>query len=190
MDISIRRASSGRVRRVDGILFAMLAQFSVASMGWAAWTPERLDAATEYMQHYRKSWTRADTDALVANGPDHAVSTPGSVTGSIDDDNWRRVPVVVTGDSILVNGKDISGNLGSKTTHGTNSPIIENVRDSQVATGQGSSATNNTTSNVTVNVSLSIALSFSVVLNLYLLLRLRRRRLSEPSTREAKAELT
>jgi hypothetical protein len=56
----------------------------------------------------------------------------------------------------LLNGKDITGNLGSKTTYGSNSPIIdkgnvtygsnspvlENVKDSAVGVGSGNKVEN------------------------------------------------
>ena len=158
MDAVPRPACPVRTHTIGRILFAAVALF-VASTTWAAWTPERLDAVTEYMRQFRKDWTRADTDELVTNGPKRAVNLAGSVSsGLIYDDKGGRVAIVITGDSMLVNGKDISGNLGSKTTHGANSPIIENIRNSQIATAEHSTATNAATSHVTVNVSLSIAL--------------------------------
>ena len=49
-------------------------------------------------------------------------------------DDGRLIPIEVMGESILINGKDISGNLGSKTTQGANSPIIEDVTGSQITT--------------------------------------------------------
>jgi hypothetical protein len=150
-----------------------------------AWTAERLEAATEHMRQYRKDWTAADTEKLLTHGPDRAVNMAGSISGFIRDDRGGIVRVMVSGDTVLVNGRDISGNLGSKTTYGAHSPIIENIRDSQVAAAQGSSVVKDSTSNLTINVSLSIALSASVALNLYLLRRLRRREVKRGAPAEA-----
>ncbi len=141
----------------------------------AAWTKDRLETATEYMKQYRKDWSLVDTNHLIEEGPERGVNLAGNKSGFVTADNGDRISVIVTGESVLVNGKDISGNLGSKTTYGSNSPIVENIRDSQVAAGEKNSITKDSTSTLSVNVSLSVALSVSVALNLYLLRQQRRR---------------
>jgi hypothetical protein len=147
----------------------------------AEWSAEKKEAVTEYMQQYRRAWSLQDTEALARGSVPHSqysVSIEGrAINQRIIADDGRRIPVEVFGQSVLVDGKDLSGNLGSKTTYGTNSPIIEGVRNSQVTTGNSSSitATTSNTSNTTINVSLSIALTLSVAGNLYLWRRLRRK---------------
>ena len=156
-------------------MLALICTLLVPQGALAAWTQERLDAATEHMRQFRKSWSPADTDRLIARGPERGVNLAGNISGFVTADNGDRIAVVVTGDTVLVNGKDISGNLGSKTTYGANSPIVENIRDSQVAAGERNSVTKDSTSTLSVNVSLSVVLSVSVALNLYLLREIRRR---------------
>lgn len=124
------------------------------------------------MQQYRRDWTVRDTEALSTGEVPHSEATVFVNDRPIDlrlkADDGREIPVEVFGGSILVNGKDLSGNLGSRTTYGSNSPIVEDVRNSQITTGSGSPITQ-TTSSYSINISLSIALSLSVILNLYLL---------------------
>src|SRR5262249_35246829 len=131
----------------------------------------------------RKDWKTEDSVSLVQGGspPGTALNTfmgrsgSSTRTGTITTDSGALLPAMLTGESLLINGKDISGNLGSKTTHGANSPIIENIRDSQIAAGEGNSVIKDSPSTRTVNISLSLALSVSVALNLYLLRQIRRR---------------
>lgn len=42
---------------------------------------------------------------------------------------------IKAGDTVLLNGKDVTGNLGSKIAHGDHSPIIEDIQNSQITTG-------------------------------------------------------
>jgi hypothetical protein len=143
------------------------------------WSAEKQQSVTEFMQQYRRDWTAQDTVNLSHGKVPHTTATvfiegrPLNLRLKADD--GRLIPVEVLGQSILVDGKDLSGNLGSKTTHGSNSPIIENVSGSQIATGPGSAAMKDSSASVSVNISLSIALSVSVALNLYLLRQMRRR---------------
>lgn len=145
----------------------------------AQWPEAKKQAITEYMQQYRLDWTPQDTE-LLAQGkvPPHAEAdvfiNNRPVNLRIRADDGRLIPIEVLGESLLVNGKDISGNLGSKTTHGANSPIIEDVRGSQISTGNRSPITG--PSNYTVSISLSVALSVSLGLNLYFLKKMRQRR--------------
>jgi hypothetical protein len=156
----------------------------------AQWPEAKRQAITEYMQQYRRDWTRQDTD-LLAQGqvPPHAEADvfinnrPSNLRIRADD--GRVIPLEVLGESLLVNGKDISGNLGSKTTHGANSPIIEDVSGSQISTGNNSPITGR--SNYTINISLSIALSVSLALNLYFLKKIRQRRTTARKTGAARA---
>jgi hypothetical protein len=131
------------------------------------------------MQQYRRDWTLHDTE-LLAQGKDipHTVANV-FVNGRplnlrLQADDGRLIPIEVLGESILVDGKDMSGNLGSKTTHGANSPIIEDVNGSQITTGNSSPISRQ--SNYTISISLSLALSASLVANLYLLKKMREQR--------------
>jgi len=132
----------------------------------AAQSSAKINSITEHLQVYRHDWTAKDTQELLKGASGH-----GMQFTSILADDGNQVKLTITGDTVLVEGKDISGNLGSKTTTGANSPIIEDVRDSQIATGDKSSATNTQTTNYTLSISLSVALSVSIALNAYLLRR-------------------
>jgi hypothetical protein len=147
----------------------------------AEWSAEKKNAVTEYMQQYRRDWTLQDTEALSRGNVPYAEATVfvegRPVNLRLKADDGRQIPVEVFGGSILVDGKDLSGNLGSKTTYGSNSPIVEDVRNSQITTGAGSPITQ-TKSSYTISISLSLALSLSVVLNLYLWRRMRKGKLS------------
>ncbi len=77
----------------------------------------------------------------------------------------------------MLNGIDISGNLGSKTTHGDNSPIIEDVQNSQITTGAKSPIQKDVEStSFNITFTLSLALSLSLVLNIALAVAFRRQR--------------
>lgn len=142
----------------------------------ADWTDEKKIAVTEYMRDFRHEWTGEDTEQLVRGAwqnikylEAHVIISGRPADLKFFADDGQRIPVELFGDTILVGGKDISGNLGSKTTHGANSPIIENVQNSQLATGERSVISTDTNINLSITLSLSIALTASVVMNLYLL---------------------
>lgn len=166
-----------RTKRRGGVLLLVL--LWVIGANAAEWTEQKKNQVTQYMQQYRHDWTLADTQLMSQGRVPHTTATVYIENRPLNlrlvADDGRLIPIEVLGQSILVDGKDLSGNLGSKTTQGANSPIIENVTGSQIATGQGSSVTKDSTSSVTINISLSIALSVSVALNLYLLREVRRR---------------
>lgn len=184
-DVAVRRSlgdSHFRVARARKCLFLLFTCWFLGAVATyaAEWSEEKKNAVTEYMQQYRRDWTLRDTEAL-STGKVHYSEATVFVEGRpinlrLKADDGRKIPVEVFGGSILVDGKDLSGNLGSKTTYGSNSPIVEDVRNSQITTGAGSPITQ-TTSTYTINLTLSVALSLSVVLNLYLLRR--QRKLSE-----------
>jgi hypothetical protein len=168
--------------------------FSLGLPRWsvsAEWSQQRKQLITQYMQQYRRDWTLADTELMSQGTVPHTQASVFVEGRPINErlvaDDGRLIPVEVLGQSILVDGKDLSGNLGSKTTHGPNSPIIEDVSNSQIATGPGSTIAKDTHSTVTINVSLSIALSVSVALNLYLFRQLRRTTRGGTSSRTRRA---
>jgi hypothetical protein len=119
----------------------------------AEWTKEKRQAVTEYMQQYRRDWTPQDTELLSQGNVPHSeadVFVNGRpINLRLRADDGRLIPIEVLGESILVNGKDLSGNLGSKTTTGANSPIIEGVNNSQITTGDRSSITERTSNLIT-----------------------------------------
>lgn len=140
----------------------------------AAWSREKTEQVTDYLRQYRKDWTSANTDDFLTGkgqtvNMGGAAQDGGTTTLTIRTDDGRAISLVATGQSLLVDGKDVTGNLGNKTTYGANSPIIENIKDSQVAAGAQNSVARDTTTNYSLTISLSLALSVSVVLNLYLL---------------------
>lgn len=199
------------MRRVFIVLAAVLA----TSSAYGTWSNEKLEAATTALQQYQKKWRLQDTVSLIegkyvdpasttptvtfgGEGKDHP---PSQITASIVADDRREISVTIMGESMIVDGKDVTGNLGSKTTYGANSPILGSINSSQVVIGGGNSvakdtteSTNNglqatgtgnvagrdmsanSTKSITVNVSLSIALTISATLNAYLLRREIRRR--------------
>ena len=169
--------TNGLCKAARAILLAALSVAAFAANS-AEWSAEKQAFITDYMHRYRRDWTLADTQQMAQGTVPHTEATVfiegRPINSRLMADDGRPISVEVFGQSILIDGKDLSGNLGSKTTSGTNSPIIENVTGSQIATGPGSSIVKDTSSTVSVNISLSIALSVSVVLNLYLLRELRR----------------
>jgi hypothetical protein len=179
------------------VLLLCCCLIGAAAIYAAEWTEEKKKAVTEYMQQYRRDWTFQDTELLLKGKVPYAAEAGVFVNGrpidmGIRTDDGRRIPIEVFGESILVDGKDVSGNLGSKTTYGSHSPIIEDVRNSQITTGNSSPVSKDTHFGLTINLSLSIALSLSFVLNLYLLRKIRSRehpspRSDDPSKAGSKA---
>ena len=163
------------VRLVTVLVIAILSV--VPANARAEWSSEKVDQATEYLRQFRKDWTRKMTEDFLS-GQGSAVNVGGAAKSggttmlTIHADDGRAIGLVATGESLLVDGKDVTGNLGSKTTYGANSPIIDNIKDSQVAAGSQNSVARDTT-NYSLTISLSLALSLSVVLNLYLLRKAR-----------------
>lgn len=107
------------------ILLILLVPFSVK----AEWTDDKVSAITESIQKKYSSWTSKDTKDML----ERASHAGHSYNPIITDKGMIRIEII--GETVLLDGKDISGNLGSKTTYGPNSPIVENVKDSQIAIG-------------------------------------------------------
>jgi len=132
------------------------------------WTEGKLQALTSKFQEYKSTWTPQDTASLLRNSQ----NTGMNVEVFKDNSGRTRKITVMGGTSVLVDGKDISGNLGSKTTHGNNSPIIDNVEDSQITTGNRSPIEKDvekTTSfkiHIGLHIALSVALTISVLANI------------------------
>jgi hypothetical protein len=143
----------------------------------AEWTQEIVEAATLEIQKTSPSWTIEETIAILKEyeGPEPSIQTIGRKEGKFN--------ITLNGETILINGKDITGNLGSKITHGDNSPIFENVDNSQIAVGEKATASKET-KKTSINlafifaISLSIPLSVSFVFNIILLKKLKKERKS------------
>jgi len=131
----------------------------------ANWTQEEMNQITNEIQKSIDSWTIEDTAQML-----HEAQSSGEYLQTVLTDKGM-VSIKIMGETILLNGKDISGNLGSKITHGDNSPIIEDVKDSQIAIGDKAEIRDDTkTTNINLNITLvfSIALSLSFIFNIYL----------------------
>ncbi len=76
---------------------------------------EKAQLLTEYIQKTHPEWTY-----------EKSLHTIIDAKGWVE---WTTGPdpaIKIMGETILVGGKDITGNLGSKTTTGDYSPIVEN----------------------------------------------------------------
>lgn len=91
------------------VLLLGLLLFGLTTLCAAEWTAEKKNQITEYMKQYLHEWTIQDTERwMIPDG-----STKGMIFVA---DDGRQISVQVFGQSVLVDGKDISGNLGSRTT--------------------------------------------------------------------------
>lgn len=76
---------------------------------------EKAQLLTTYIQKTNSEWTYEKSLYAIMDAKGYA--------------EWVSGPepaIKIMGDTILVGGKDITGNLGSKTTSGDYSPIVEN----------------------------------------------------------------
>lgn len=167
---------------------------SIVTVGASAMSVERIEQATERIKDLRHDWTTKDTEEFLAGrGPQSINMNGGAVAGGTSTgffiaDDGHRVALFAEGDSMLVGGKDVTGTLGNKNTYGPNSPILEDLRNSPVAIGSGSSASS--TVNYSVTISLSVALSMSLAANVYLFRALRKLRTPSRVARVAAAKRT
>jgi hypothetical protein len=146
-----------------------------ASLAAAAYTPQQIAEITGRIQKETKmpQWQDADTEELL-KGAEHVgfqsttIATPAGI-----------VKVQIFGGStILIGGKDVTGNLGSKTTLGPNSPIIDGDGN-QVNIGN-----NTSTTSITFSPAMKVAVSlgsFSVAGGLAIYLWKRRQQRKKPS---------
>ena len=75
-------------------------------------SPEVISRLTREIVSYNPTWTEAKTRNLLVGSEDSAYFTTSVPT------NKKIVRIEVMGDVVLVNGKDISGDLRSKQTGG------------------------------------------------------------------------
>ena len=150
------------------MLLILFVLFACSSIVLANLTKVEMKNLTQTIQEYKRSWTMENTQKIM-----QAANNSGEVSYVARADDGSVLRIKILGDTVLINGKDVTGNLGSKVTHGDNSPIIDNIRNSQVATGDGSSIVkeeNISHSWITVG-KVSFVLSLSVLLNVYLACR-------------------
>lgn len=115
---------------------------------------------TEVMKAKIPSWSEKDTLKYLS-----VAKNSGDYQAVFSIENGKMVRLKIMGDTVLIDGKDISGNLGNKTTHGSNSPIIETPINSPFTTGNNSPQIE---SLLYINIAkigfpLSIALNFLLV---------------------------
>jgi len=127
-------------------------------------TEEKIASITEAIQESLPSWTLSKTRSLLEQSKFSGVVVESHFT------DQGVTSIEVHGETILLNGKDITGNLGNKTTHGDNSPILGDIRGSQVATGPNSHASSNS---YIISLAFNLALTLSLVLCLYFIRRQR-----------------
>jgi hypothetical protein len=180
--------------------------FVVISSANAEWNEDKINHITNEINKTGFQWSREQTEwhlrqaQNVGNYFVNFVTPEGSVSLRIE------------GETFLLNGKDMSGNLGSKTTHGNNSPIIENVQNSLITTGKNSpidsrkeltnevsgeiqvnigddnSIVNKTNNfNLTLKITLSIALSLSLLFNFYLVRKIKNKKGANKSLENRRA---
>jgi len=89
----------------------------------------------------------------------------------INDTSIVRIKVM--GDTVFLNGKDITGTLSSNTTYGNNSPIIQNNTNSNIVVGE-----KNSSAQQGVSYSMTITASFALTLSVaaYFLYQRRKRK--------------
>lgn len=146
------------------ILFFVIALLSTNVR--ANWSQENINQITKEIQKNIPDWT-AEKSIDILNKSESF----GHYTKAIPTDKGI-IRIEIVGETILINGKDISGNLGSKITHGNNSPIIGDVKDSQVAIGEQATAKKETKI-LKINLYLSIAFTVSFITNIYLGVKLK-----------------
>jgi hypothetical protein len=144
------------------ISIAAIAMVSLLQLA-ANWTPAETDQITTRIQQQIPNWTREHTVSLARDSDRKGVRME-LVYGHMFQ---------VMGNTVLLDGKDVSGNLGSNTTYGDNSPIIEGAIGSQIAVGDGARAEE---TNITLlpTLSISLAATLGVTATIYLLWRRRR----------------
>ena len=147
------------------IIYIFVLILTISPSVYAEWTEEKIIHLTEEIEKTGISWSIQQTEEML-----RAARNAGDYSSAMMTDKGM-VRIKIIGETVLLNGRDISGNLGSKVTHGDNSPIIEDVKDSQLAIGDNAQVrgdTKTTNINIKVILILSISLSISLIFNIYL----------------------
>lgn len=155
-------------------IFAMiLAVLLSPILAAAEWTQQQVQDLTTEFRKYKQNWTIQQTEDILKKS-----KNVGTFQTGIRADNGNLVGIEIKGNTVLLNGKDITGNLGSKTTYGDNSPIIEDIQNSQITTGDKSPIQKDVARIKTFNISisLSIALTVSVIFNISLYRKLKKQK--------------
>jgi hypothetical protein len=145
----------------------------------ASWTQEEIETITSEIQKKLPFWKIEETVEILKTSE----SRGGKFIDSRQNDEGKKIIIEIMGKTILLDGKDITGNLGSKITHGNYSPILENIDNSPIAVGDQAIATKETKkTNINIAfifaISLSIPLSVSFVFNIILFRKLKKKRKS------------
>ena len=71
----------------------------------AEWTDAKINSITEHLHDYRSSWTIKDTQKMLSDASGHSMSFQTVVA-----DDGNEIHVTISAETVLVEGKDISGN--------------------------------------------------------------------------------
>ncbi len=173
------------------IVLILMLFLSIAFVAHAEWTEDKIISITNEIQKTGIKWTKQQTEELLRQ----ARFTGDFTEVIMTDKGVLRIKIM--GETFLLNGKDISGNLGSKITHGNNSPIIDNIQNSQITTGNESPIDNSkiqkidlleksqvnvvdssvietNTTNFILNLTLKVCFTLSLIVNFYFLRKIRK----------------
>lgn len=158
--------------------FAMILTILLSPiLATAEWTQQQVQDLTTEFRKYKQNWTIQQTEDLLKKS-----KNDGTLQTGIRADNGNFVGIEIKGHTVLLDGKDITGNLGSKTTYGDNSPIIEDIQNSQITTGDKSPIQKDITRTTIFNIhiviyfALSIALTVSFIFNIAFYRRFRKQK--------------
>jgi hypothetical protein len=127
--VSLSLAILKKERRMKKLIYPFLLILLCTQFVKAEWNDEKIVRVTKEIQKTLQNWNIEDTIQLIND-------TKGKNTSNIMKfRGGEPVKFQVMGETILLNGRDVSGTLGKKETHGDYSPIIENVEDSKIAIG-------------------------------------------------------
>jgi len=143
----------------------------------ASWTQEEIETITSEIQKKLPFWKIEETVEILKISE----SRGGKFIDSRQNEEGKKIIIEIMGKTILLDGKDITGNLGSKITHGNYSPILENIDNSPIAVGDQAIATKETKkTNINLSFTLSIAfclyVPISIVIYIILLRKLKKER--------------
>ena len=135
--------------------------------------PDQIAKLTQAIQQQVPSWSQGQTVKLLEE------ASRGGQSSILISSDTGAVRIEVIGDTVLLNGKDITGNLGSKTTYGNQSPIIENSTNSNIIVGDKNSVTQQKKSSYRFSITTSLALTVSLGVTAYYLYQRRKRKIAQ-----------